>query len=61
MFSVFASSIFTTNAMLKQISFTQAFGILIDVFFIRITLVPTFQNIKKQGVLIKLSARPVFI
>jgi RND superfamily putative drug exporter len=40
MVSVFAGFIFAPDAMIKQIGFALAFGILIDAFIIRMTLVP---------------------
>ncbi|MNF09960.1 Membrane protein YdfJ [compost metagenome] len=40
MVSVFAGFIFAPDAMIKQIGFALAFGILIDAFVIRMTLVP---------------------
>ncbi|WP_379161448.1 MMPL family transporter [Paenibacillus sp. sgz5001063] len=40
MVSVFAGFIFAPDAMIKQIGFALAFGILIDAFLIRMTLVP---------------------
>ena len=40
MVSVFAGFIFAPDAMIKQIGFALAFGILIDAFIVRMTLVP---------------------
>lgn len=40
MVSVFAGFIFAPDAMIKQIGFALALGILIDAFIIRMTLVP---------------------
>jgi RND superfamily putative drug exporter len=40
MISVFASFIFTQDLIVKSIGFTLAFGVLIDAFVVRMTLVP---------------------
>ncbi|MNO75010.1 Membrane protein YdfJ [compost metagenome] len=45
MVSVFAGFIFAPDAMIKQIGFALAFGILIDAFIIRMTLVPAVMAI----------------
>ncbi|WP_310550607.1 MMPL family transporter [Paenibacillus glufosinatiresistens] len=48
MVSVFAGFIFAPDAMIKQIGFALAFGILIDAFVIRMTLVPAVMAIFKD-------------
>jgi putative drug exporter of the RND superfamily len=45
MVSVFAGFIFAPDAMIKQIGFALAFGILIDAFIIRMTLVPAVMSV----------------
>ncbi|GEL95919.1 MMPL family transporter [Cellulomonas composti] len=45
MVSVFGSFIFGDEAMIKQIGFTLAFGILIDAFVVRMTLIPAVMAI----------------
>ena len=40
MFSVFASFVITDDAIVKPIAFSLAFGVLVDAFLIRMTLVP---------------------
>lgn len=45
MVSVFAGFIFAPDAMIKQIGFALAFGILIDAFIIRMTLVPAIMAV----------------
>ncbi|WP_151736193.1 MMPL family transporter [Paenibacillus tengchongensis] len=48
MVSVFAGFIFAPDAMIKQIGFALAFGILIDAFVIRMTLVPAVMAVFKD-------------
>ncbi|WP_068775048.1 MMPL family transporter [Paenibacillus sp. FJAT-26967] len=45
MVSVFAGFIFAPDAMIKQIGFALAFGILIDAFIVRMTLVPAIMAV----------------
>ena len=40
MFSVFASFIFGDNAVIKSLGLALAFGVLVDAFVVRMTLVP---------------------
>ena len=45
MTSVFAGFIFTTEPMISQVGFALAFGILVDAFLVRMTLVPAVMAI----------------
>lgn len=44
MMSVFAGFVFNADPMIKQIGFALAFGVLIDAFVVRMTVVPAIMS-----------------